>query len=486
MPLTAHERAVLEKWSGLELPRHTSYPAMPAWTVDTERANDTMESVLQGLDAGHSPMAPQSRHKVELYLHIPFCHSLCLYCGCNRQTLRTSERGEGLLSQTLEALHREIHALAQVPDLEVAHVHFGGGTPNYLSGAEWARLASSIRRTLGAHAQPDWSVEIDARHLKLSFLSALKDCGVRTASLGVQDLDPEVQKIIGRKQSAEQVAQAVAALRSHDVSFLNFDLIYGLPGQTPSTWENTLQRSLELRPSRFSIFRLALMPSRFPWQQALVRCDAVVPSDLQTAELFLRAKEVLEDAGYLHIGLDHFALPSDPLAQAMAQGQLGRSFQGYVENHRIQTIGLGPSSLSFFRGVYGQRVRSVQEWLASHNGNNQGSDEALRKGWRASYVLSARDAARFRIIQDIYGKGIVPRSVLDAEPPGGPLSLGGSVLAMHLQDGVLQKNENGDLLLTPRLGRLLSRLIASHFDDHHNRRKPCTEREPRLRHSLAF
>lgn len=469
MRLTERERALLQSFEGLELPRHTSYPPVLYWDPEPKRASQVMDRVLAGEQVGVSPLPAAAQSLAELYVHIPFCEAQCSYCGCNRLTLPRASDTSPILRRTLSALVQEIDALQEVEGLRVCQVHFGGGTPNYLSGAELGVLMGALARSGRLAERPRFSVEIDARNLRLSFLSALKDAGFAQASIGVQDLDPAVQKLMNREQTLEQIAQATVSLRKHGVRFINFDLIYGLPGQTLKSWSHTLEQCLSLQPSRFSIFRLALLPERFPWQRGLAALSRHHQGSLTTADLFFLAKETLEAAGYLHIGLDHFARPDDPLALALAEGRLGRSFQGYVEPDRVQTIGLGPSALTFFRGVYAQRLRSVHAWLEAHaseNDSGSGRGGALLRGWERSMVLSARDAQQFRAIQAVYTRGSLSRQTIAEQGSSSAFFPGHPVREFYLGEQVLAEDGDGGLYLTPRLGRLLARLVASHLDDY--------------------
>ena len=476
MKLCADELEVLRIHQDQELPRHTSYPSVPYWRPMSAEGARAIE---------HGFTKPEQSawgNEVEVYIHIPFCAQLCLYCGCNRQTMRRSSTDQDLVRRVLWALVQEIRGLAKIPDLEVVRVHFGGGTPNFLKPEEFSGLVNELRETLGNEFPI--SVEIDARHLTAEFAATMGTLNCTWASLGVQELDPNIQKLIGRVQSLEKIADAVTKLKEQRVQSLNFDLIYGLPLQTRETWLSTIHKCLELNPERFSLFRFALLPKLFPWQKSLLRHGKEsLPNPLDTAEFFLLAKSVLEDAGYVHVGLDHFAKHTDSLAVAALRGDIARSFQGVVEKKRLQIVGLGSSAVSFYHGVYAQKQKELAAWLQSVETHGVSHASVYQK----FYELDSRDTQQFALIQKLYACGVLSASDVASQGPSFELAMGQPKRSNLVAQGILEDAPGGELILTPKLGKLLARVVASSFDDHWTKAQSLSVcQEKPAKHSAAF
>lgn len=286
------------------LPRYTSYPTAPHFNagVDARTYADWLNALAPGT-------------ATSLYLHVPFCRSMCWYCGCHT----TVALRDGPIVDYLAALRSEIALVAErlSGPLDVRHVHFGGGTPTILEPADFVALVALLRQRFAIHPQAEIAVEIDPRRLGPAMTAALATAGVNRASLGVQSFDPAVQKAINRIQSVEQTAAVVAGLRGAGIAAVSFDLIYGLPKQTLQSCLDTVEQCLSLRPDRFSIFGYAHVPEFKKHQRRIATAD--LPDGEERHAQALAMAESLAAAGYVRIGLDHFARPDDPMALALAQ-----------------------------------------------------------------------------------------------------------------------------------------------------------------------
>ncbi|MEY4435610.1 MAG: oxygen-independent coproporphyrinogen oxidase, partial [Pseudomonadota bacterium] len=300
-------------------PRYTSYPTADRFVEAFGEAE-----YLQALEQRREGLGTKA-YPLSLYVHIPFCESLCYYCACNKIITKHHERG----AEYLRYLEREV-------DLNIAHLgqgqvvsqlHLGGGSPTFLSDDELVQLMAMLRRNFSFAPGGEYSVEIDPRTVNRDRLSVLAAQGFNRLSFGVQDFEPAVQKAVHRIQPAEQVFDLVAASRALGFESVNVDLIYGLPMQTPETFERTLDQVVKLRPDRIALYAYAHLPERFKPQRRIHAQD--LPPAASKLVMLSSAMRVLMAAGYVYVGMDHFALPTDALAIAKRQGRLHRNFQGY-------------------------------------------------------------------------------------------------------------------------------------------------------------
>jgi oxygen-independent coproporphyrinogen-3 oxidase len=330
------------------IPRYTSYPAVPDWTGGCDAT--AWKTHLSSLDGSMAPLA--------LYVHLPFCASRCLYCGCNATVTTRTE----VVDRYLDRLEREIGMVAAAigDPPQVVEMHWGGGTPNFLDEAQLARLVAMLRSAFAIDATTECSVEADPRLVSRWQLEELHQLGFSRISFGVQDLDPAVQDAIGRIQPASLIEEVVAQARGAGFSGINFDLIYGLPRQTAEGFERTVATALALSPDRVACFGYA----HVPWLRAhQKRIDAAeLPLGDVRFALFRRAVEQFVGAGYEWIGLDHFAKPDDPLARAAESGRLHRNFMGYTTRIGQHLLGLGTSAISEVNGWYVQSAPELGEW----------------------------------------------------------------------------------------------------------------------------
>jgi oxygen-independent coproporphyrinogen-3 oxidase len=333
------------------VPRYTSFPTAAEFG-DTVGA-DELEPALRELSGD-----------VSLYVHIPFCEKICWYCGCNTGAANRRER----LANYLDALHREIAMVGGLFENRVRarRVAFGGGSPNAISPTELVRLVTSMTLHLPL-ADPVWSIELDPRNLSPDWGRVLDAIGVTRASLGVQTFAPHLQAAIGRVQPDAEIASATALLRNAGVTSLNFDLMYGLPGQTLADLTDTLRRAIELGADRIALFGYAHVPHIIPRQR---RIDATrLPEMEERFAMAALGYDLLTAAGYVAVGFDHFALPHDPLAKAATGRRLHRNFQGFTDDKSPVLVGFGASAISSFPGLIVQNEKNsgrYGETLAQH------------------------------------------------------------------------------------------------------------------------
>ena len=333
-------------------PRYTSYPTADRF-VEAFGESDYINALAQRHNSRPGHVLPLS-----LYVHVPFCESLCYYCACNKIITKHRERG----GEYLRYLQREI-------DLHVAHLgqgqvvsqlHFGGGTPTFLDDAELGQLMGMIRGAFTLAEGGEYSVEVDPRTVDEARLQHLFDLGFNRLSFGVQDFDPDVQKAVHRIQPAEQVFALVEASRRIGFKSVNVDLIYGLPQQTAASFARTLQQVNALRPDRIALYAYAHLPERFKAQR---RIDAyTLPSGGEKIEMLAQSLKAFGDAGYVYVGMDHFALPDDALAIAKRQGRLHRNFQGYSTQPDCDLIGLGVSAIGRIGATYSQNAKTLEDY----------------------------------------------------------------------------------------------------------------------------
>ncbi|MDO8888938.1 MAG: oxygen-independent coproporphyrinogen III oxidase [Hydrogenophaga sp.] len=331
-------------------PRYTSYP-----TADRFVEAFTEQDYIQALEQRKvgSMALPLS-----LYVHIPFCESVCYYCACNKVITKHHERAAEYLRYL--ALEVELQVAHVGSGQNVSQLHLGGGTPTFLSDAELEDLMSMLRSHFTLVPGGEYSIEVDPRTVTEERLRTLARLGFNRLSFGVQDFDPTVQKAVHRIQPAEQVFALVAAARRIGFESINVDLIYGLPMQTPESFARTLAQVNELRPDRIALYAYAHLPSRFKPQRRII--SAELPSGGAKLSMLSASLDALQDAGYVYVGMDHFALPTDALAVAKRQGRLHRNFQGYSTQPDCDLIALGVSSIGRIGATYSQNAKTLEEY----------------------------------------------------------------------------------------------------------------------------
>jgi oxygen-independent coproporphyrinogen-3 oxidase len=370
-------------------PRYTSYPTADRF-VEAFGEADYLQALEQRRDGVGAKAYPLS-----LYVHIPFCESLCYYCACNKIITKHHERG----AEYLHYLEREVDLnIAHLgPGQVVSQLHLGGGSPTFLSDAELAQLMAMLRRNFQLAPGGEYSVEIDPRTVTRERLAHLAELGFNRLSFGVQDFEPAVQKAVHRIQPAEQVFDLVAAARELGFESVNADLIYGLPMQTPETFERTLEKITQLRPDRIALYAYAHLPERFKPQRRIHTQD--LPPAASKLVMLSSAMRVLVEAGYVYVGMDHFALPNDALAVAKRQGRLHRNFQGYSTQPDCDLIALGVSSIGRVGPTFSQNVKTLDEY---YDLLNQGRLPVAR-----GMALSRDDLVRRTVIMALMCQGSV-------------------------------------------------------------------------------
>ena len=333
-------------------PRYTSYP-----TADRFVEAVGEPGYLQALDQRRTGPAAMAL-PLSLYVHIPFCESLCYYCACNKIITKHHERSVPYLRYLGKEV--DLHVQRMGAGQTVSQLHLGGGTPTFLNDAELGELMAMLRRNFSLVAGGEYSIEIDPRTVDEARLQTLARLGFNRLSFGVQDFDPLVQKAVHRIQPAEKVFALVEAARRIGFESINADLIYGLPKQTPESFDRTLAQVAELRPDRIALYGYAHLPERFKPQRRIIPID--LPGAGHKVSMLARALAAFEAAGYDYIGMDHFALPGDALAVAKRQGRLHRNFQGYSTQPDCDLIGLGVSAIGKVGASYSQNAKTLEEY----------------------------------------------------------------------------------------------------------------------------
>lgn len=424
----------------LPLPRYTSYPTVPVWNERLE--TETWKQIFMEEFAAQNHVAG-----ISLYIHLPFCESLCTYCGCNKKiTTNHSVEEDYLLAIEKEwKLYRQL--MKQTP--VIRELHLGGGTPTFFSPKNLRRLIETILKTSVVHPHHAFSIEGHPNNTTAEHLKTLTTLGFRRISYGVQDHDPQVQRIINRIQPLENVARATEAARAIGFTSVNYDLIYGLPLQTPESIERTIRETIGLKPDRIAFYSYAHVPWTSKAQRLFDEHD--LPGAETKIGLYLKGKELLTKAGYADIGMDHFALPHDELFTARVAGKLHRNFMGYTTQNTGLLLGLGVSSISDTGTAFAQNEKALHDYYA---GVNKG-ELAIRKG----YVLSEEDRAFKKYILDLSCKGLT-----HFQEDHLPLLQAYTFPKLKLlaEDGLVEWNAAG-VKLTAQ-GRHFIRVVCSAFD----------------------
>jgi oxygen-independent coproporphyrinogen III oxidase len=423
-------------------PRYTSYP-----TADRFTTAFRPEAFARALES--MPLRPAS-----LYVHVPFCRSLCHYCACNKIISKSAT----VADDYLVTLAQETALISGVaPKLPIVQLAFGGGTPNFLTIEQLQRLMADLAAKFELLENREQSIELDPRYLDATYVSALPDMGFNRVSFGVQDFDERVQALIHRSQTFDQTAQAVSAARDSGINSISFDLVYGLPIQSRETFAATLERALSLEPDRLALFNYAHIPERFKAQRRIP--THTLPSIELRTELFLYATERLVDAGYVAIGLDHFAKPGDSLARALVDGTLRRNFQGYSTHQSTDLIGLGVSAISNVNGVFSQNSPQLDVYRERIEGGQFATVRGI--------VLTHDDQVRAAVIEQIMCMGRVEWAAIAkafAIDCRAYFAAERDALAKFVTERIVTLDD-AHLVVTPH-GRLLLRAVAMVFDAH--------------------
>ena len=333
-------------------PRYTSYPTADRFVeaFACEEYNAALAHRRNGAAAMSLPLS--------VYVHIPFCESLCYYCACNKIITKHHERAEPYLRYLSREL--DLHTAQLGVGQPVSQVHLGGGTPTFFDDRQLAELMDMLRRNFALVPGGEYSIEVDPRTVDADRLAVLHGLGFNRLSFGVQDFDPEVQKAVHRVQPAEQVFALVEAARSIGFDSINVDLIYGLPRQTPESFQRTLAQVNQLRPDRIALYAYAHLPERFKPQRRIPQAE--LPTAGGKVSMLANSLDAFIGAGYVYVGMDHFALPEDALAVAKRQGRLHRNFQGYSTQPDCDLIALGVSAIGKVGATYSQNAKTLDEY----------------------------------------------------------------------------------------------------------------------------
>ncbi|TLP43813.1 oxygen-independent coproporphyrinogen III oxidase [Cohaesibacter sp. CAU 1516] len=429
------------KYATRAVPRYTSYPTAPHFSADVDR--NVYACWLETID----PATP-----ISLYLHVPFCQSMCHYCGCYTKITKQ----EKPLQDYADMLVREVELVAsKLPDGQpVSHIHWGGGTPSILPHDAFLRVVDALRRHFTFTEGMEHAIELDPRTVTQSLVNTLKEAGINRSSLGVQDFDLKVQESVGRVQPFEQVEKAVSLLRSAGIAEINLDLMYGLPHQSRETIRNTVELAAKLDPTRLALFGYA----HVPWMKKHQRLipEDLLPDASERIALFDDATEALADHGYEKIGLDHFAKADDPLAVAAREGRMRRNFQGYTTDEADILIGIGASSIGKMPQGYIQNSPDFAGWVRAIEAGElpivRGLEMDPDDRARAAIIMSIMTAYEVDVaaIADDFGVALAPLRACYPQ------------LSELIADGVADRD--GDLVRVTHAGRPLVRLVAAAFD----------------------
>lgn len=428
-------------------PRYTSYPTAPQFQESFSQSS-LFRAILRSNLAGRP---------LSLYFHIPFCETLCYYCGCNKVVTTNKGRSLPYIQRMIQEL--SLYAEMFAPGKEVKQLHWGGGTPTFISNDEMSLLMNSARK-LFKFADDDageFSVEIHPGKVNAATMAHLRKLGFNRVSMGVQDFNEAVQQAVNRFNTFDEVAKLFKALREQQFKSISMDLIYGLPLQNRLTLRDTLDRVIDLGPDRLSLFNYAHMPHLFK-SQRLIR-DEDLPSPGEKLDMLRRAIETLERAGYIYIGMDHFAKPHDDLVIAQQQGRLQRNFQGYSTHGECDLLAVGVSSISMIDNVYVQNARELNRY-------QQKMDMGLLPVTKG-FTLNQEDILRRFVINRLICNGelsfteIYRRFDIVAQQ-----HFQNELLRLQpmVQDDLIRIDSNGIEVLNK--GRLLIRRVCMVFDEY--------------------
>ncbi len=428
-------------------PRYTSYPTADRF-VEAFGEDDYVQALTQRQTSLVGKQPPLS-----LYVHIPFCESLCYYCACNKIITKHKERAADYLRYLSKEV--ELHTRHLGHGQSVSQLHLGGGTPTFMRDEELRQLMALLREHFEFAPGGEYAVEVDPRTVDESRLAVLAELGFNRLSFGVQDFDPAVQNAVHRIQPAGQVFALVEASRRLGFESVNVDLIYGLPLQTPESFDRTLEQVKSLRPDRIALYAYAHLPERFKPQRRIHAQE--LPAGATKVAMLSRSLDALTDAGYVYIGMDHFALPGDALAVAKRQGRLHRNFQGYSTQADCDLIALGVSSIGRIGATYSQNAKTLDEYADLLN---QGHFPVVR-----GLALTRDDLIRRSVIMALMCQGHLQYESINLAWLVDFKTLFGPELR-QLEDmqaqGLVQLSENG-IQVTP-MGWFFVRGVAMVFD----------------------
>jgi oxygen-independent coproporphyrinogen-3 oxidase len=432
-------------------PRYTSYPTMPYWDPTLFNITEWEQSVKRSF------IESNETEGISIYIHLPFCESLCTYCGCNTRITKNHRVEDPYITALLKEWKMYLEIMGGRPLIK--EIHLGGGTPTFFSPVNLHTLVNSILQSADIHPAAEFSFEAHPANTTAEHLTTFYNLGFRRISLGIQDFDPVVQTIINRHQSFEQVQVITQIARSIGYSSINYDLIYGLPLQTMQGLANTLRLVSELMPDRIAFYSYAHVPWIKPGQRLFTEKD--LPDAHDKNKLYEIGRSLLRNYGYQEIGMDHFALPNDPLFDAESKGTLHRNFMGYTPQRTQLLIGLGVSSISDSYYAFAQNVKVVEKYLELINNN----ELPVFKG----HVLTQEDLAVRQHILNIMCKGYTTWNV----DMRGILIGGLERLKPLADDGLIELTPSG--LTVTETGKRYLRNICMALDERLWADKPTTQ-----------
>jgi oxygen-independent coproporphyrinogen-3 oxidase len=442
-------KSLIAKYN-VPVPRYTSYPTVPYWDAELFNTADWLSAVKRSFKESNRSSG------ISLYIHLPFCESLCTYCACNTRITKNHAVELPYLETVLKEWKLYQDVLQEQPLIK--ELHLGGGTPTFFSPENLRLLVSGILENCDLHPDAEFSFEAHPGNTTVAHLQTLYDLGFRRLSLGIQDFDLKVQKIINRMQSVEEVETVSAAAKSIGYTSINHDLIYGLPLQTLAGLKETISKVIQLKPERIAYYSYAHVPWVKPGQRMFTELD--LPSGEEKLELYEEGKKMLRQAGYEEIGMDHFALKQDSLFHAHENGTLHRNFMGYTHQYTQLMIGLGVSSISDTWYAFAQNEKKVEAYIKRVN---QG-ELPLIKG----HLLTPEDLLMRKHILNIMCKGSTTYNKEALAVAAFKNALGG--LEGLKEDGLV-KHEGNTLVVRPA-GKRFLRNICAVFDARMASKKP--------------
>lgn len=433
-------QAELIKKYDVPTPRYTSYPTVPFWDTEQFTTEKWIESVKKIFDESNDTKG------ISLYLHLPFCESLCTYCACNKRITKNHAVEVNYIRSLLKEWSHYIKIFGRKP--VIRELHLGGGTPTFFSAENLKWLITYVLEEGFIHDDNEFSFEGHPNNTSIKHLQTLYDLGFSRVSFGVQDLNEKVQKTINRIQPFENLAQVTNWSRIIGYKSVSFDLIYGLPFQTPGTIEDTIRQVLTLKPDRVSFYSYAHVPWLSPAQRGYE--DADLPTDIQKRRLYDTGRSLLKMRGYQDIGMDHFALPHDALSHAQAHGKLHRNFMGYTTTNTELLIGLGASAISDAKYAYAQNAKTVEDYAQTIADNIL----AVFKG----HIQTKNDLKIKECILEIACSGKIKKeNIFKVDDPFTMQNI-----SMMHREGILLRNAEG--FQVSETGRAFIRNICSVFD----------------------
>jgi oxygen-independent coproporphyrinogen III oxidase len=425
-------------------PRYTSYPTVPYWDTEVPEQGRWLQVVKKAFEETNDQSG------ISLYLHLPFCESLCTYCGCNKRITKNHNVEESYIQTLVDEWQMYLDCFGRKPIIR--EIHLGGGTPTFFSAANLQRLIKALLKEAVLHPDYEFSFEGHPNNTTEAHLQTLYDLGFRRVSFGVQDFDLTVQRAINRIQPFEKVVEVTQAARRIGYESVNFDLIYGLPFQTLESVQDTIRKTGQLMPDRIAFYSYAHVPWKHPGQRGY--SDADLPDNETKRELYESGKEMLAALGYYDIGMDHFALPQDPLYKALQNGTLHRNFMGYTTSSSELLIGLGTSAISDAKYAYMQNLKKVEaykEQIAQAN-------LAIVKG----HFLTSEDLKIKKMILGLACQGVLYWNEQNRELLNGCMKM---KLAEMEQEGLIELSEE-KMQISPK-GKVFVRNICMVFDKRH-------------------